>query len=182
MTMTDDDQPAPLVHEITDRSGPQTPMEALRAKRNEAASKRDVLIPVGSAYDEEGLRVKYRLLERPDTDEIAKRVRKQTKDRSEFMFRVLVDTIIAACDGFFLIPDGKTEAEAEPLMSEDGSHVIETYIQFASDLAGEEFTNHRAAVLYVFGDNEFTAGQHGLLLNKWLGDTSIDIDSELLEG
>lgn len=171
----------PLVHEQLDK-GPQTPLEALRAKRDESAAKRDVLIPVGSAYDEIGLKVKYRLLERNETDEIAKRVRKQTKERGEFMFRVLVDTIIASCEGFFLVADGVKDEDAEPLMNEAKTEVIETYTQLAGELAGEPFTNARQAVLYVFGDNEFAAGAHGLLLNRWLGDTNIDIDSELLEG
>jgi hypothetical protein len=168
------DEPHGLVHEQNER-GPQSPMEALRAKRDERAAKRDVLIPV-IGYEEMELKVKYRLLDRHETDEIVKRVRRQTKDRGDFMYRVLVDTIILACEGFFL----GTEPDIEPLVGENGTGFIESYASFAKELKGEEIPTHRQAVLYVFGDNEFTVGQHGLLLNRWLGDTNLDIDEELL--
>lgn len=174
--MTEDiiqDEHHGLVHEQTN-GGPQSPMEALRAKRDEVAAKRDVLIPL-FGYEEMELKVKYRLLERHETDELTKKIRRQTKERSEFMYRVLVDTIILACEGFFIGGDNP-----EPLVGENGTGFIDSYATFAKELKGEEIPTHRQAVLYVFGDNEFAVGQHGLLLNRWLGDTNLNIDEELL--
>lgn len=158
--------------------GPQTPMEALRARRDEVSKKRDTMIPI-AGFESEGLRCQYRLLERGETNDIAKKVRKQTKDRAEIMFRILIDTIIAACEGFYFSMDGE---EPQPLISETTKEHVTTYQQYAAELAGEPFTTARKAVLYVFGDNEFTVGDHGLLLSRWLSNTNIDIDEEALEG
>ena len=166
-----------------DRDGPQTPFEALRAKRDEIASRTTVLIPLGSAYADMGVHAKYRLLDRTETDEIAKNVRKQTKDRNEFMYRVLVDTMIRACEGFFLKPNGLLDDDdAEPLKDPRGEEHIKTYNQFAKEMRGEPFQSHRAAVAYIFGDNEFAVGQHGLLLQRWFSNTGLEVDEELLEG
>jgi hypothetical protein len=98
------------------------------------------------------------------------------------MFLVIVDTIIASCDGFYLLPDGVPEEDAEPLKNEKGDEIIDTYAKFAAELRGEPLGSQRQAVIYVFGDNDFAVGQHGLLLNRWLSNTGIDIDQELLEG
>src|SRR6266576_482791 len=118
--------------------GPQTPFEALRAKRDEVASRTTVLIPLGSAYTEMGVHAKYRLLDRTDTDEIAKKVRKQTKDRNEFMYRVIVDTMILACEGFYLKTPNLGDDDAEPLRDTNEKHV-DSFAQFAFELRGEPF-------------------------------------------
>jgi hypothetical protein len=169
-----------LVHELDDES-PQNPMEALRARRQEVAERREVLIPI-IGYEDLNLKAKYRLLDRSETTAIAERVRKsmkgKVKSQSDFMFYVLMDTIIAACEGLFL---GDTLETAKPLMSEDGEHEVNTYAEFATNLNnGDPLPSHRAAVRYVFGENDFAVGQHGLLLNRWLGNTNIDIDEEAL--
>lgn len=184
--MTDDMTTEPLAHELFDserRDSPQTPFESLRAKRDEIASRTDVLIPLGSAYTEMGVCVKYRLLDRAETDEIAKNVRKQTKERNEFMYRVLVDTMLRACEGFYLKPNGLVaDEDAEPLKDPRGEEHIKTYNQFAKEMRGEPFQSARAAVSYIFGDNEFAVGQHGLLLQRWFSNTGLEVDDELLEG
>lgn len=183
--MTEIEMDDALIHEQLEgtASSPQSPFETLRAKRDEVAAKTDVLIPLGSAYDDIGLHAKYRLITRDEADEIAKNVKGQTKDRNEFMFRVLVDTMIRACEGFFLKHTLETRDEdAEPLMTPDGSSPVLTYHQLAEGMKGEPFTNHRSAVIYVFGDNEFTVGQHGVLLNRWFSNTGLKVNDEFLEG
>lgn len=162
---------------------PQTPFEALRAKRDEVASRTSVMIPLGGAYDEMGVHVKYRLIDRKESDDIGKNVRGQTKDRNEFMYRVLIDSMIRACEGFYLKPEGISEDEAEPLRGPDGESIIENFAQMAMHLrGGEPFDSQRKAVAYVFGDNEFAAGQHGLLLSRWFQNTGLEVDQEFLEG
>jgi hypothetical protein len=172
-----------LVAGMPEERGPQTPFEALRAKRDEIASNTSVLIPLGSAYEDMGVCVKYRLLDRSETDEISKRVRKQvSKDRNEFMFRVLLDSMILACEGFYLRPAGVSDEQATPLRDPAGKEHITTFAQFAAHLReGDPFASHRAAVIYIFGDNEFAVGQHGLLLNRWFSNTGLEVDEELLD-
>jgi hypothetical protein len=53
------------------------------------------------------------------------------------MFLVIVDTIIASCEGFYLLPDGVPEEDAEPLKNEKGDEIIDTYAKFAAELRGE---------------------------------------------
>lgn len=177
----DEHQDVPTPVALAEPLGPQSPIEALRAKRDEIEAKREVYIPI-LGYEEIGLKAKYRLLDRAETTDIGKRVKQQTKGKgqSEFMFRILVDTIIAACEGLYLAPMGVTDEDAEPLMNQAKTDPILTYAAFAAEMRGESFPNHRAAVIYCFGDNEFAVGQHGLLLQRWLTDTNIDIDEELL--
>lgn len=156
---------------------PQSPMEALRAKRDEIESNREVMIPL-IGYDDTGLKCKYRLLDRSETDKIAKKVRQQSKGKgqAEFMFNVLIDSIIAACEGFYL-DNGLDEPTV--LEHEKSKDPVENYQQLAEEL-GFEGGTARQAVLYVFGYNDFAAGQHGLLLQRWLSDTNMDIDEALL--
>lgn len=172
-----------LVHEqLEDSETPQSPMEALRAKRQEIADRTEVLIPL-AGYEEMGLHIKYRLIGRDEADKIAKNVRGQTKDRNEFMYRVIVDTMIAACEGFFLKDDGVDDDHAVPLQNEAKTGAIKTFGEFAQELnGGEPIPTVRLGVLFVFGDNEFAVGGHGLLLNRWLSNTGLEIDQEFLEG
>ena len=172
-----------LVHEQTDAAnGPQSPIAALRAKRQEIAERTTTLIPV-TGYEEDNIHCKYRLIGRDEADQIAKSVRGQTKDRQEFQYRVLVDTMIAACEGFFIKPLGVDDGQANPLLNEAETEQIDTYYAFALELGAQpEEMSQRRAVKYVFGDNEFAVGGHALLLNRWLGNTGLKIDEELLEG
>jgi hypothetical protein len=170
-----------LAGDLSSADGPQSPLEALRAKRDQIEAHREVLIPI-IGYEEMGLKVKYRLVDRGETNAIAKRNKTLQKDQGEFMFMVLVDTIILACEGFYLAPDGVPDEKAELLMNEAKTDPILTYAQMAQELKGEPLGSQRQAVAYVFGDNEFAVGQHALLLNRWLGNTNLDIDLEAMEG
>src|SRR4051812_38634650 len=107
----------PLVASLHQET-PQSPMEALRVRRDEIESKRDVRIPL-VGFEEMGLQVQYRLIERNETEVIAKRARGQAKGKgqSELMFLVILDTIIAACDGFYIQMD--PDGGPEPLPDEE---------------------------------------------------------------
>lgn len=178
MTMVDEtrDEATPLLHEIEEEAdAPNSLMEQLRAKREEIASTRDVFIPI-TGYEVVGLQARYNLLERPQIVEIGNKVLKETKDRSERQMLILIDTIIQATEGFYTQRTG--DSDPVPLEDDAGNHV-RLWGQLAQYLGGQSATA-RDALHFVFGNNEFAIGGHGIVLNRWMGNTSIDVDSELL--
>jgi len=165
-----------------DQQRPQSPLEALRARRDEVAANREILIQIPGQEDL-GLKVKYRLLTRDEADEIGKNIRKQTRERAEFMYRVVVDTMVRACQGFYLAPDGVPDDKAEPLVGEDGD-VISTFTQLAYGLGWDPTplpATQRRAIYYVFGENDFSSASHGLLLQRWMNNTNMDVDLDFLQ-
>lgn len=176
--MTDDTQITPVT--LGEDAPPQSPMEALRAKREEIAGRTTVLIPLPE-YEEMGLHVKYRLVGRDEIEPMAKRVRQRTKDKTEQLYQVLVGTMLIACEGFYMKPADLPDDKAEVLTTEVSDEPVETYQHLATELGGE-FTSPVHAVAFVFGDNEFAVGSHAMLLNRWLGNTGINVDAEIAEG
>jgi hypothetical protein len=176
--MSEPEQEMPPAVVALHQETPQSPMEALRVKRDEIEANRDVRIPL-VGFEEMGLQVQYRLIDRQDTEIIMKRAKAQAKGKgqSELMFLVILDTIIAACDGFYIQTD--PDGGPEPLPNEETGEPVMTYMELARGL-GFKQEGHRNALLYVFGNNDFSVGQHGLLLQRWLGDTNLDIDQALL--
>lgn len=156
--------------------GPQTLMEQLRARRQEVAESRDTLIAL-PGYEEVGLQVKYRLMERKEVEAIGKKLRKAgVKDRGQFEMLALTDVMIGATEGFYVNVNGKPEE----LSAEDGPWV-ERWEQLAEYLGynGEEKTA-RACLYWVFAGNEFAIGNHGITLNRWFGNTGSEVDAEFL--
>jgi hypothetical protein len=159
---------------------PQSPFEALRARRNEIAESQETFILL-TGWEEIGLKGKYRLLDRTETEEIAKRIRKEARgNRSEFMFRVLVDTLLLSCEGFYI--DKGHGAPPEPLLAEDSDEHVINFTMLAKNLGADAdiVRSPRQSIAYCFGDNDFAVGQHGLVLQRWLNNTGVDVDTEFL--
>lgn len=169
---------------VARETSPQSPLAALRARRDEVAENREVFISI-PAYEEMGLKARYRLLGLDESEDIAKRVRKQTRDRAEFMYNVSQDIAIAALEGFILVPPGSgiKDEEADQLLDPDNAQPITTYAKLA-EVMGWVSPNgqptNRMAMWWVFGENEFSVGTHGLQLQRWMNNTNADVDSEFL--
>lgn len=158
-------------------NGPQSLMEQLRAKRQEVAETKETMIPL-PGYEEVGLQAKYRLMDRPEVEKIGKKIRKQgVKDRGLFQMLALVDVIINSTEGFYVHQDGE---QVELTYGDDGPHIT-TWPKLAEFLghAGEPDTA-RNAVYWIFGNNEFAIGNHGIVLNRWFGNTGAEVDAEFL--
>src|SRR5215203_2320450 len=177
------------VHDVPDEEAtiigqngdsPQSPFEALRARREELASRQDTFITL-TGWEEMGLKGKYRLLTREETEEIAKRVRKESRgNRSEFMFRVLVDTLLLACEGFYI--DSGTGDIPVPLVSEETQEHVVNFTGLPRNLGADPdiARSPRQSIMYCFADNDFAVGQHGLVFQRWLNNTGVDVDTEFL--
>ena len=90
-----EEEAQPLAHEITSEEvmKPPTLVDQLRQRRSEIAETQEVLLPL-TGYDEYGVKVKHRLMDRAEVERIARRVMQETKDRGERNMRILIDMII----------------------------------------------------------------------------------------
>lgn len=170
---TDEEVPVSEIEE--EAQGPQSLFEQLRAKRQEVAETKETFISV-QGYEEHGILAKYRLLEREEVGKIAKRVKKMTRDRAEFTMLTLVYSIIEATEGFYVQPKS---GDPEPLTDGEGGPQVTSWRQFAEKL-GMETGGDLEGLYFVFASNEFAIGQHGIQLNRWMGNTGLKVDEELL--
>jgi hypothetical protein len=170
-----DEGATPLVTDQTN-DGPQSLMEQLRAKRQEIAERKDILIPL-AGYEAEGLYVKHLLLDRPRVEIIGEKVMRETKDRGERNQLILIDLIIASTAGFFIA--SRLTVDPEPLKHEETGELINQWDQLAIYLGGQP-TTAREAVYWIFAGNEFAVGNHGIALNRWFTNTGLDVDLDLL--
>ena len=148
--------------------------DQLRARRDEIASTKTTTIPL-PGFEDFGLEVQYRLMDRDEVGDIGDRVVKETKDRTERMMLLLIDTLIFALDGFMVKEKGKPDPK--PLHDQNGTPVL-SWSHLVQEL-GDNPADDRAAVRWIFGNNDLAIGQHAILLNRWMGNTSFDVEAEL---
>jgi len=181
-----EDEAQPLVHEITEDEavqGPGTLAEQLRLRRSEIADTHEVYLPL-TGYEEYGVQVKHRLMDRQEVEKIGRKIMNETRDRGERNMRILLDLIINSTRGFYLKDDitGVVSEIKDDRLAEAGEPVM-TWGMFASYLGwtpnGDE-DNSRVALFWVFGGNEFMVGQYGILLNRWMNNTGLKVDEEFL--
>lgn len=153
----------------------------LRAKREALAREQTIDMPIPGYGGE--LVCRYRLLD-PLTEgkEIGQRLQTQfpkKEQETELLHFVNVDTIVAACVGFFIKHPGS--GDLHPLGdSADGmAGLAPTYedTQLA-ELLGFEAETARQAVVAVFGGNRAAVNVHAMRLQSWMSDTS----GELTQG
>lgn len=171
------DEPTSIISPEGEAAGPQSLMEALRAKRQEIAANKetDIRLP---GYDNPIVLVRYRVLDGKETQDIAKRNQK-IRDRFEFGTAVSLDTIIRACTGFYYTLPDDPSGEVHPLNDIQGEHLTK-YDSRTADYFGLETESARDVVIGIFGGNEVAVGQHAVQLSRWMGNTSREIDSDLL--
>jgi hypothetical protein len=178
----DEAMTAPLTHEITsdEIKGPQTLAEQLRIRRTEIADTHDVLLPL-TGYEEYGVHVKHRLMDRPEVERIGRKIMNETKDRGERNMRIMIDMIINSTSGFY-VKEGE-EQELQILDDRNNDIPVMTWGMMASYLGwtpNGDNDNSRMALYWVFGGNEFMVGQYGVLLNRWMNNTGVKVDEEFL--
>lgn len=182
MTNIEDEPTQILAPDITsdEVQGPQTLAEQLRLRRAEIAEAHEVFLPL-TGYEEYGVQVRHRLMDRTEVEKIGRRIMNETKDRGERNMRILLDMIINSTSGFYL-KDGE-EQEKQILDDRNGDIPVMNWSMMASYLGwtpnGDE-DNSRAALYWVFGGNEFMVGQYGVLLNRWMNNTGVKVDEEFL--
>jgi hypothetical protein len=178
------DEEVTYIEGIEQPESPKSLMEQLRAKRAEIAEQKETFMAVPGYGQELPLLVRYRHLERHDVEQIGKKVRGENlRNVNERQMRVLVDTLIAATDGFFVQEPDKEEP-TQLTISDDDPTPLATWTELAAWMGADDHHTQsaRVALSFVFGNNEFAIGQTGLNLSRWLSNTDINVDQEFLEG
>jgi len=112
--------------------------------------------------------VRYRLMDGAELEVIGKKVTRQSKSQAARLVNGSCDTLIAACEGFYLRRDND---ELDPLFLEDS---IAKYDQRLARFLQFEAESAREVVLGVFGGNDMEVIQHQMKYAAWMSDTSRD--------
>jgi hypothetical protein len=179
-----DDSPT-IIGISEDDEGPQSLQERLRVKRQEIADKHETFIQL-PGFEEAGLQVKYRLLDREDVKRISKNITgangAKRMDRADFQMLVLMDTIINATEGFYT--EEPQDDEPQPLMESDApdaDHITSwSMLSKFMDPNGVGEDRQRAALTFCFAGNDFAIGQHGINVQRWMTNTNLDVNETFL--
>lgn len=179
MDTTDD--PTVLERQLVDQ--PDSLLEQLAAKREEISNKKETFIPIpGYDVDPPLLLAKYRLLEGPELAGIADKARRETKSRWDRGMTAGLDTILMACIGIFV-----DTGNGKPVpLTLNGQEItgfnddLAVALKF-NDKLPEGFV-HRDVLYGLFGGNEVAIAEHNFRLNRWFGNTSIDVSQDLFGG
>lgn len=163
-----------LEEELADSS---SIMGRLRQKRQQLAAQKTIDLPVAGYGGE--LVVRYQLLDPlVEGKQIGDRVAQQFKGKdhdSDRVYYALVDSLIAACEGFYIRDGGDLVAlDPEQLGAMTWSD------DRLGDFLGFQAGNARDAVLQVFAGNRIAVTRHAAELQKWMGDTSGELDTGTL--
>jgi hypothetical protein len=160
---------------------PTNLLEQLAAKRKEISENKETFIPI-PGYDREPplLLARYRLLEGPELAGIGQKVSREIKARWDRQLFAAIDTFIAACIGIYVDKgDGKPEpltVNGDPVLGFDES--LAEALHYKSELS--QPVRGRDVVLGLFGKNDVMITNHAMQLNRWFGDTTVDVSQEFL--
>lgn len=175
-TYDDERHDIPVAQLAENASGPQTLMDQLRAAREDVANSRETFVPI-PGYEQIGLYARHRLMERPEVEQIGRKIVKETRDRGDRQMLILLDQIIGSTTGFF-VRKGKDDVQLLDDRDDDNMPIM-NWGHLADYLDGKS-SNAREAVMFVFGNNEFAVGQYGIQLNRWMTNTSLDVSGDLM--
>lgn len=116
---------------------------------------------------------RYGLLDNSQLGKIAKRVKRQYKKQEELVLALSCDILIAACEGFYhRNENGDLEA-----ITRDGEVLNYTN---AGEFLKFEAPTARLSVIQVFAGNEIAVIDQQVRLARWMRNTGIEVDADLL--
>lgn len=150
----------------------------LREKRTELGKNQTIILPIpGYDNDPPVLMAKYRLMTGKELEDIAQRVSRQTKDRSQRQILAAVDTFINCCEGIYVdLEDGEGPKPLSNLQDQP----IRGYNQDLADTLQFPAENARQVVFGIFADNDIAIMQHNVRLGLWMSNTSRKVDDDFL--
>jgi hypothetical protein len=152
-------------------------MERLRAARAAAAKRTTTNIPIANyaKYGAPQLVARYHVLEVDEVEEIGNRVKQQADTDGARMLYGAIDVMVAACDGIFLREPGGVLEPLDPFG--EGAPLTFSDPRLADVLGFEDPGSARGLVRGVF-PNDHMVIVHGMLLQRWMEDTSIRTDED----
>lgn len=159
---------------------PENIWEQLARAREDIESNKEAYIRV-PGYAEKGLPLyaKYRLLSPDELKTITNGV-KNIKDRWERNYSAAVDTLVRAFEGFYLDNVGEEDPKKFNALTLNGEPVdgftVEVANRFGIPLGPD--ASARSVVLGIFGGNQIAVAQHSQRLQRWMGNTEVDVNEE----
>jgi hypothetical protein len=147
-------------------------IDQLVAAREEAAENTTVDIDIPGYKG--ALVARYGLLDNTVLAKIAKRVRRQYKRTEDQVLAMSCDILIASCEGMY--HRNQETNELEPI-SKNGEALN---YNNAGDFLQFEATSARQSVIATFANNEIAVVDHQVRLARWMRNTGVEVDSELL--
>jgi hypothetical protein len=162
---------------------PNSLLDQLAAKRRDVSENREVLIPVPGYEAPPLLLIKYRLLEGTDIDRIGRNMRQDRSGRWDKQLNAMFGLMTMAVLGVFVDVDGG--GTTQPLTI-NGVPVTQFSTELAQGLgyATElpESPTSANVIFGLFGNNELAIAEHCARLNRWMSNTSADVNETLLGG
>lgn len=167
----------PYVPEEQDKP-PSSLVDLLKEDIKELSEKENVLIKV-PGYHKSGLQIQYRLPENgKELDSIARKVNRQEKDAFTRTLFTAMDTMICLCEGLYVQPAGVDEpAMLDPEVSGYPARFDDRLASMLG-MNGEIPPTARQVVRRLFNGNDFAIVNHAEKLNRWLMDTSANLELE----
>lgn len=130
-------------------------------------------------YGKSGLQIKYRLPESgAELDKIARKVNREEKDTFKRNLLNAIDMMIHLCEGLYVQPGDEPEpipfdpeGTGEPVFFDAG-------LAGVLNMNGTDAMRGRSIVKRLFNNNDFAIVNHAERLNRWLMDTSANLDQE----
>lgn len=158
-------------------------LEQLAAKRQEIAETKETFIPI-PGYDQKPplLLANYRLLEGPELAQIGEDIRASHRRMSRWdkQLQAAVLMFDRACVGIYV---DKGDGQPVPL-TWHGRPISGYTIDLAEALRFldklPENPTHSDVIFGLFAGNDLAVSQHSFQLNRWFGNTSIDVSEDFL--
>jgi len=171
---------------VTDLASGELPKEgslldALVQARDEIASSTETYLMV-PGYQKSGfpLFVKYALISGDDIARVGRKVQQEFPRNKVYERNLysLVDMMIEACRGIYVEVDGNKQP-----LTVDGVAIAGFNEDLASALQLDVNGNQpaRSTVIGLFVNNITALLTHGFLLQRWMGDTTVDVNKEFYE-
>jgi hypothetical protein len=179
--MTDQlDQEELLEVEEPESSPKESITDRLRKQHQEAGQRKTTDLDIPD-FDG-GLFCRYRLLSSDELDDIVRKTRRSTSNRSDRMLYMVCDNLILSCEEFFVRDAG----EEIPLAQVIGR---ETPVRYDLDLATTlDFAKYlpdpptaRTILMGLFSNNSVAVQAHGARLSQWMMRSGRDLDELLGE-
>lgn len=176
-----------MEHDITHGLGSSETslFDQLASAREETAENRETFIVI-PGYESSGmdLLARYRLVDGPELEEIARRVEGKGKRRQRGLWSknlsAALDTMARACTGIYI----QRPTDEEPVPLTVGGEAVSGYgdpnLKTALKIKDESIDTTRKMIVKVFCDNELAISSHSVKLNRWFQNTGLEVDEELL--
>lgn len=169
--------PAAVAQEVSRAGTGVSLQQMLQDRREKLNTTKETLVPT-MLYEKPKISIRYRLVDRREVEAVSEGAQRGAPDQGELMVRLLIDTMVEACLGVYYQMPGMDQFDR--LLDMNGAQVM-TFQEFAAYLGHDGVgLSPRESVMYCFGGNEFSVGQHAILLNRWFNNTAIKLDQDML--